>query len=63
MKERGVVCKFYVCEGSCSKGREGTFHKYCQKCDKYSPRPGGKNIKEDRRKEKQAKFMNDKRNW
>ena len=54
MKDRGVVCKFYICEGSCSKGREGTFNKYCQKCDKYFPRPGGKNTKEDRRKEKRT---------
>lgn len=57
MKDRGIVCKFYICEGSCSKGREGTFNKYCQKCDKYFPRPGGKNTKEDRRKEKLKKIL------
>lgn len=37
-KDRQTPCKFYVNENNCSKGREGTFHKYCQRCDKYVPR-------------------------
>ena len=44
MKDRGVACKFYICEGDCRKGREGTFFGYCQHCDAYNPVRGGKNI-------------------
>ena len=37
-KDRLTVCKFYACEGNCTKGREGTFNTYCQRCDKYQAR-------------------------
>lgn len=56
-KDRLIVCKYYICEHECTKERDATFHKYCQKCDKYFPRPGGKNTKEDRRKEKLDKVL------
>ena len=35
MKDRIVPCKYYEAEGSCSKGYEGTFKKYCQHCKQY----------------------------
>lgn len=48
-KDREIVCKYYECEGKCSKGREGTFRHYCQKCNKYNPvkgrLPARKNLK------------------
>ena len=31
-KTRERQCEFYICEGQCSKGREGTFLKQCQIC-------------------------------
>ena len=34
---RDTACKFYVCEGECEKGKEGTFKDSCQKCRFYSP--------------------------
>ena len=37
-KDRLTVCKFYVCEGECTKGREGLFNTYCQHCDLYRAR-------------------------
>lgn len=63
MKDRGVACIFYICEGECRKNREGTFNHYCQKCDIYKPIPGGRNIKPNRKREKIDKIMKDKRNW
>ena len=43
-KERVEPCKYYTCEGNCTKGREGTHHSYCQKCSKYDPRVKRKHI-------------------
>lgn len=40
MKNREIVCIHYAAEGQCSLGREGTFRKACQKCDKYEPQKG-----------------------
>lgn len=37
-KDRLTPCKFYVCEGNCAKGREGTFNVYCKRCNKYQAR-------------------------
>lgn len=33
-------CKYYLNEGNCEKGRDGTYRSYCQKCGKYEPRKG-----------------------
>lgn len=62
-KVREVACEFYVCEGVCTKGREGTFRKQCQICNKYSPIKGGRPARKDLRREKKEKYMKDKRNW
>ena len=43
-KDRLEPCKFYICEGECSKGRDGTHHNYCQRCDKYYPRVRKKHL-------------------
>lgn len=43
-RDRITPCKFYENEGNCSKGREGTLHGYCQKCDKYIPRVKEKHL-------------------
>ena len=32
---REFVCEYYLYEGGCTKGREGTFWKACQTCNKY----------------------------
>lgn len=37
-KDRIEPCKFYVCKGECTKGRDADYSGYCQKCDKYLPR-------------------------
>ena len=62
-KDREVACKFYVCEGNCTKGREATFRKHCQICNKYDPIPHGQPARKNLKNEKRDKFMKDKRNW
>lgn len=62
-KTREVACKYYECEGSCTKGREGTFRRQCQICSLYTPVPGGRPARKDLRKEKNEKYMKDMRNF
>ena len=62
-KTRERVCSFYICEGNCSKGREGTFNHKCQTCDKYLPKPGSRPRRKDLRREKKEKYMKDRRYW
>ena len=62
-RDRERACKYYVCEGNCSKGREGTFRKQCQICNLYLPLPGGQPARKDLRREKREKYLKDKRNW
>ena len=49
---REIACVYYEFEGSCLKGREGTFRKSCQTCKKYKARKGGipahKNLKKQK---------------
>ena len=57
MKDRLAVCEFYISKGVCSKGREACQSGYCQKCDKYIPRKGSKNVvRELKRKYKEKKY-------
>lgn len=43
-KDRIEPCKYYVCKGTCSKGREADHKTYCQKCNKYEPRVRRKHL-------------------
>ena len=63
MRDREIACESYVCEGTCKKGREATFRKYCQTCKEYRPLPGGIPARKNLKKEKLAKATNDKRAW
>ena len=54
-RDREIACESYVCEGNCSKGREGTFRKYCQTCNKYRPIPGGRPARPNLKHEKKEK--------
>jgi len=38
MRERTIPCKYYICKGECTKGRNAEHKGYCQHCDKYNPR-------------------------
>lgn len=62
-RDREIACIHYVREGECDLGREGTFRKQCQICSKYRALPGGKPARKNLKREKQEKFMRDKRNW
>ncbi len=55
-RTREIVCEFYVCEGNCSKGREGTFNKCCQTCNKYRKKAGAKPRRVDERNKKMNKI-------
>lgn len=52
---REIACEFYMWEGECSKGREGTFRKACQTCNKYKAKKGSmparKNLKRQKAEE------------
>jgi len=50
-KDRLTPCKFYICKGQCSKGRDADHYGYCQKCDKYYPR-----VRERHLNQKKAKL-------
>lgn len=56
MKDREIMCQFYICEGQCSKGREGTFRKACQHCTKYRPKRGTRPARVDNRRKKMEKI-------
>lgn len=57
MKDREIVCQFYICEHECSKGREGTFRKACQHCTKYRPKRGTRPARVDKRRQKMDKML------
>ena len=63
MRDREIACKHYICEGQCKLGKEATFRKHCQICKNYDAIPGGKPARKNLRREKNEKFMNDRRNW
>lgn len=56
-KTREIVCEYYVCEGTCTKGREGTFRGKCQTCNKYNPKKGAKPARTDNRRRKLDKII------
>ena len=70
MKDREIQCVYYIYEGYCSIGREGTFRKKCQTCDKYIAKPrcraarvNDKKGKLDKIKNKETKKMLNKGEW
>ena len=56
-RTRERQCEFYICEGQCSKGREGTFLKQCQTCNKYRAKAGAGPRRTDNRKQKMNKIQ------
>ena len=56
-RTRERQCEFYICEGQCSKGREGTFLKQCQTCNKYRAKAGAAPRRNDNRKQKMNKIQ------
>ena len=49
-KDRIEPCKYYICSGSCEKGREADHSHYCQKCNKYEPRVKVRHFNQKKRK-------------
>lgn len=63
MKDREIACIHYLNEGNCALGKEGTFRKQCQICKTYKKVPGGQPARKNLKREKNDKFMKDRRNW
>lgn len=61
MRDREITCVFYEYEGSCLKGKAGTFRKACQTCGKYKPKlgsaPARKNLKNQKIEKIKARDM------
>lgn len=55
-KTREVACVNYICEGSCAIGKTSSFYGLCQRCQKYSAKPGGKPARVDSRGAKARKI-------
>ena len=49
-KDRIEPCKFYICAGQCTKGRDANHKGYCQKCSKYVPRVRKKHTNQKKQK-------------
>lgn len=56
--DRQTPCVYYVCMGTCKKGRQATMH-YCQHCDKYKPRAKVRYL--NRKKQKLDKIKREER--
>lgn len=53
---REVACIYYKWEGECSKGREGTFRKACQTCNKYKAKKGSMPARKNLKRKKQRRL-------
>lgn len=53
-KDRETPCKYYICAGECTKGREAEHNGYCQHCNKYVPRARVRHL--NKKKEKLQKI-------
>lgn len=62
-RDRERACEYYLNEGNCMKGHEGTFRDCCQTCYEYKPKKGGRSKRKDLRKEKTIKWEKDLRNF
>ena len=49
-KDRLAPCIYYVCKGSCTKGKDASQTGTCKTCSKYMPRKGFKKINKKRAK-------------
>ena len=63
MKDRVYVCQYYICHGSCKKGKDAVVDGLCQHCQLYVPNKNTKPSKINRKREKETKWQNDRRNW
>lgn len=63
MKDREIQCRYYINEGNCKKGHKGTFCKTCQTCKDYIPLKKARPRRQDLRRKKNTKWMNDMNNF
>lgn len=53
MKDK-PICMYYICKGSCSKGRDAEVNGVCKNCKKYRARKGATVI--NKKKENKYKY-------
>ncbi len=63
MRDREIACIHYMAEGQCDLGKKGTFRGQCQICPTYKAKKGTNPARKNLKREKQMKFLKDKRNW
>jgi len=54
-RDREIQCMFYEYEGSCKKGRAGTFRDQCQTCNLYNPKRGSSPARPNLKRQKLEK--------
>lgn len=56
MKDRNIICEFYIRHGECKKGKNADIIKTCQHCSFYSKKIGAKPHRTDNRRQKMEKI-------
>ena len=56
MRDRNLLCKYYICAGKCSKGKGCTAFGDMQHCGLYKQDLNGKPLRADKRKTKMEKI-------
>ena len=55
-KDRTLICKYYICHGSCIKGKDASVDGYCQRCQKYKPKKGTLPARPNRKQKKMSEI-------
>lgn len=57
MRDRTIICEFYICHGQCEKGLDADFATVCQHCGKYRKKAGAVPSRVDNRRRKMDKIL------
>lgn len=56
MKDRNLICKYYICAGVCSQGKSCSVWSSMQHCGSYVPDLNSKPLRENNKREKLEKI-------
>ena len=57
MRDRTIICEFYICHGECKKGKNADFATTCQHCNSYRKKAGATPSRTDERRKKLNKIL------
>lgn len=57
MKDRNLLCEYYICAGQCKKGKVCYAQKEMQHCSLYIPNKQSQPLRTDKRKQKKEKIL------